>query len=394
MNELVVRAYNVGFGDAVLVSIPEADPGGGPETVRHLLIDVGNLLAGTGNDDAVFTGVVTEIAERTGGVVDLYLMTHEHLDHVQGMLAASRAGVSLSARHTWLTGSAHPDYYDNHDEARRKRLDLQRALQDALRLQRANGDPWLDMMIRNNSTMLPTGSFGLSTGDYVDHLRSLAPAADTHYVDRTTALAQKHPFREAVLRILAPEEDTSAYYGRRSRRGSLTAAAPAAAARGAAREAADGLDSPPPGVDPGAFFELLADRRDGTRRRIMEIDAANNNTSVVLEISWRGWRLLFPGDAEVRSWQQMLQQDLLRPVHLVKISHHGSHNGTDDEHLDVLLPPQSPDGRARHALVSTHDDDWDSVPDADTLKLYSDRVTLHDTRTVPRGSAVEIRFAG
>jgi beta-lactamase superfamily II metal-dependent hydrolase len=139
---------------------------------------------------------------------------------------------------------------------------------------------------------------------------------------------------------------------------------------------------------------LLADRRDGTRRRIMEIDAANNNTSVVLEISWRGWRLLFPGDAEVRSWQQMLQQDLLRPVHLVKISHHGSHNGTDDEHLDVLLPPQSPDGRARHALVSTHDDDWDSVPDADTLKLYSDRVTLHDTRTVPRGSAVEIRFAG
>ena len=91
MSDLVVRAYNVGFGDAILVSVPEAT-GGDNEETRHLLIDVGNLLAGEGNQDEVFTGVVADIAERTGGVVDLYVMTHEHLDHVQGLLAAKRAG--------------------------------------------------------------------------------------------------------------------------------------------------------------------------------------------------------------------------------------------------------------------------------------------------------------
>lgn len=81
---------------------------------------------------------------------------------------------------------------------------------------------------------------------------------------------------------------------------------------------------------------------------------------------------------------------------VVKISHHGSHNGTYDELLDDLMPPQSPDGRERHALVSTHDGDWDSVPDVGgTLSLYRQpRCTLHDTRTVALGASLEIRFPG
>jgi phosphoribosyl 1,2-cyclic phosphodiesterase len=83
MSDLVVRAYNVGFGDAVLVSIREADHSGN-ETIRHLLIDVGNLLVGAGNEDSVFNDVVTDIKQRIGGnSVDLYVMTHEHMDHVQ-----------------------------------------------------------------------------------------------------------------------------------------------------------------------------------------------------------------------------------------------------------------------------------------------------------------------
>ena len=59
------------------------------------------------------------------------------------------------------------------------------------------------------------------------------------------------------------------------------------------------------------------------------------------------------------------------------------------------MPLQSPDLRNRHALESTHDGDWDSVPDTEgTLSLYSSRCTLHDTRTVPHGASLEIRFSG
>ena len=391
MSELVVRAYNVGFGDALLVSIPEVEPDGG-EVTRHLLIDVGNLLAGDGNTDEVFATVVHDVADRTGGVVDLYVLTHEHLDHAQGLLAAHRAGVPLRASYAWLTGSAHPDYYETHPDARKRRLESRLALEDAIRVQAADNDPWLAMMIRNNTTMLPAGSHNLSTADYVDHVRRLTDDGHTHYVDRTTDVSDKHPFREASIRVLAPEEDTSLYYRRRSDGGSLTATGTAGVVPGGGNEGVPGLEVPPPGVDPAAFFDLVAARRRTTRTRILEIDAANNNTSLVLEIAWRGWRLLFPGDAELRSWRTMQQQGLLRPVHLVKVSHHGSHNGTDEDHLDTLIPPQSHDGRPRHALVSTHDGDWDSVPDRDTLSVYASRCILHDTRQAERGAPVEIRF--
>lgn len=405
MSDLVVRAYNVGFGDAILVSVPEKARGR-KEKTRHLLFDVGNLLAGDGNEDEVFTGVVQDIADRTGGIVDLYVMTHEHLDHVQGLLAAKRAGVELAARHAWLTGSAHPDYYTTHAEAKLKKRSLELALEDAHRIVQAAPDPWLEMMIRNNSTMLPPAALGLKTSDYVDHLRGIAPTDQTHYVDRTTDLAGKHPFSEAIVRLLAPEEDTSAYYGRRVSGPTLTAAgdagdagdaAGAAGVAGAAAvpDAPLSLSVPPVGVEPGGFFDLQASRRQNTRRQLMEIDKANNNTSVVLELEWRGWRLLFAGDAELKSWKTMHEQGL-KPVHFVKISHHGSHNGTFDELFDELMPQRSPDGRARHALVSTHDGDWDSVPDEDgTLSLYAlPRCTLHDTRTVALGESLEIRFPG
>ncbi len=363
---------------------------------RHLLIDVGNLLAGEGNEDAVFTSVVQDIADRTSGTVDLYVMTHEHLDHVQGLLAAKRAGVDLAARHAWLTASAHPDYYASHPEARKRKRSIELALEDAHRIVQAAPDPWVEMMVRNNSTMLPPGALGLRTSDYVDHLRAIAPAGHTHYIDRTTTdLDEKHPFTEATLRVLAPEEDTSSYYPRPRSRPALTTATSASGGPGGSREVAPGLSVPPVGVEPGGFFDLQASRQRGIRHQLLEIDKANNNTSVVLELRWRGWRLLFAGDAELGSWKKMHEESLLEPVHFVKVSHHGSHNGTYEELFDELMPVASPDGRDRHALVSTHDGDWDSVPDTvGTLPLYAARCTLHDTRAIAPGESLEIRFPG
>jgi hypothetical protein len=406
MSDLVVRSYNVGFGDAVLVSIPDRTRSGS-ERLRHVLFDVGNLLAGEGNDDGVLVDAVRDIVTITGGVVDLYVMTHEHLDHVQGLLAASRAGVALRARRAWLTGSAHPDYYANHPEARKKLAEYRLALDDVRRQLESDRDPWLDFMLRNNSILLPPGALGLKTSDYVDHLRAIAATTRTHYVDRTT-INPRHPFTEATLRILAPEEDTSSYYGRRPANLLRTdaaadaGAAPAAAAAGAGRRgrranAADpaaAFPTAPPGVDPSGFFDLVASRQRHRRELVLEIDKAANNTSLVVEIEWRGWRLLFGGDAEERSWETIRDLDLLRPVHLVKISHHGSVNGTVDEVLDIAMPPVAPDARPRHAILSTHDGDWDSVPDDDTIALYAGRCTLHDTRQIARGTCLEVRFPG
>ena len=120
MSDLVVRLYNVRFGDAVLVMIPEKS--GGHDVVRTILFDFGNALSEEGGVDAVFEPVIDDLKTTLGGKkLDLFVMTHEHLDHVQGFFyAKEKLKKSIKARQVWLTGSADPTYYDDHPEAKKE----------------------------------------------------------------------------------------------------------------------------------------------------------------------------------------------------------------------------------------------------------------------------------
>ena len=93
---------------------------------------------------------------------------------------------------------------------------------------------------------------------------------------------------------------------------------------------------------------LRRQRRTGLHDNLLAIDKAANNTSIVFSLEWRGWKLLFPGDAEQESWKMMDEKDVLEPVHVLKIAHHGSWNGTPQGViLDKILPPTPPDNRKR-----------------------------------------------
>lgn len=397
MPDLVVRIYNVRFGDAVLVSIPEDD--GGQSVTRHLLIDVGNVNAAEeGGADAVFEATVNAIADVTGGEVDLYVMTHEHLDHCQGLFwAKAKKDIDLSAKFAWLTRSADPDYYDDFDDAREElALATERYHHARAWFTLEEPSAWVAALLANNNRFLPAAGDPMPTrtSDCVDHLRTIAPKGETHYVSRLSKVAGKHPFTEAQLRILAPEADTAIYYARRPA-ARLTAAddteAPAAPPGPAPNP------QPPAGVDAGAFFDLVASRENGITDDLLAIDKAANETSLVFELEWRGWRLLFPGDAEEKSWDLMAgREGLLRPVHFVKVGHHGSHNGTpDDPLLNLVLPETPPDQRKRVAAVSTYDDTYGPVPDADTLEQFASRCDeVFDTRTLADGECFEIHFPG
>jgi hypothetical protein len=217
------------------------------------------------------------------------------------------------------------------------------------------------MMLNNNPR---------ATADCVAHLRTVGDT--TTYVSRATGLAGTHPFAEAKLELWGPEEDTSVYYGRFRPMGLGLGAA--AAAGGAGGEAPPRDPLPPPGVDAGAFYDLVGWRRRGIFDNVRMIDKAANDTSVVFTLEWRGWRLLFPGDAEERAWKEMGKRGVLAPVHFLKVGHHGSHNGTPEgERLDAILPPAPPDGRPRTALVSTHEGTYNDVPDPVTLGQIGER---------------------
>lgn len=382
---LTLRAYNVLFGDAVLLTLAEPDA-----PARHMLVDFGNALARETGRDAVFEPVLRDIVARTGGILDLYVMTHEHMDHIQGPLyCARKLGVSLRARRVWMTASSAPDYYDRFVQAQ-----VQKKL--ALAALAAAGD----LALAVGADRMPDGMLGLlelnnprASRDCVDFIASLGgaevPPVLPRYVFRKDGAAPEAdvPFADVTFRILAPEEDTAVYF-----RPLGPAVAGVAAGMGAV---AGGFGTaPPPGVAAGAFFDLLAFRAGEMAQNLRSIDKAANNSSVVIELEWRGWRLLLAGDAEERSWEIMQRQGLLRPAHVLKVSHHGSHNGSPPAGLDIVLPATAPDERPRHAIVSTAVGAYTGVPDEASLALIATRAELHDTRTKPPGEAVEIVLTG
>jgi beta-lactamase superfamily II metal-dependent hydrolase len=397
-DKLVVRMYNVRFGDAILITVPDKNPSTGRTTTRRILVDVGNSPSGVGTagggDDVVFEDVVGNILDQLDGEpLDLYVMTHEHLDHTQGLFFASAKlpdldiAHRLKVRHVWLTASADPDYYTNgkHPEAEKQKrnfVEMYRRVAALMASRPAAATREFNAMLANND---PT-----KTGECVEYLRTLNPDK-THYIHRTAKLRGTHPFREAKLSVWAPEEDTADYYGQFQ---PLDAGAVPIPAAGAKRTpVADPL--PPPGVDVGAFLGLVDARRNGIADNLLAIDKAANNTSIVFALEWRGWRLLFAGDAEIRSWKTMAREGVLKPVHFLKVSHHGSHNGTPtDAIFDAILPAVAPDNRRRRAAISTWRKTYSGIPHTPTNTRIKTRATLQSTLDDPNKLFYEVTFPG
>lgn len=379
MTDLRIRLYNVLFGDAVLVTTMKTRKA----DRQHILIDVGNVLSGEGGKDDVFDPIFADIQKETGGEVDLYIMTHEHLDHVQGLhYAAERLGTTIRAKHVWMTGSSAPDYYDTHPDAKKKHLALQAAFAGAERVMAMRGQrfaAFAGMMANNNPR---------STGQCVDYIRDnvTRSRAGPRYIHRDAKVGAWHGIDGATFEVLAPEEDTSDYYGR-SRPFAIGDIGDMVA------NGAGGIDQikPPPGVDAGAFADLLRSREDGFLESLLQIDKAANNTSVVIRMTYGKKVLLFAGDAEDKSWRIMAEDGLLGPVDFLKLGHHGSHNGMPLSHLEALLP----EGRTkRHIGLSTCNGCYNNVPHASLLKELRERATIHDTRSAEPGGFTDITLDG
>jgi hypothetical protein len=137
--------------------------------------------------------------------------------------------------------------------------------------------------------------------------------------------------------------------------------------------------TPPAGVDAGAFQDLVDARRNGFSDNLLAIDKAANNTSVVFLLKWRGHKLLFSGDAEVGSWRKMKDNNALSAVEFLKVSHHGSHNGTPAEDTLDLVMPKAAGKKGRTAAISTWEKTYSGIPHTPTNDKLTARCTLCST---------------
>lgn len=372
--KLRVRAYNVEFGDAILISIPEKD-GDGTEIYKHILIDIGNR--GTPEDNRLFKPIIEDIKKELNGKrLDLYVMTHEHLDHVQGLPYAEKKLYGnakvlldlLNPRYSWFPVSSEKD-----SDANLKMSGIKETLEHIDRY--LNSIKSIGLPIGTHfETLWAINNIG-RTRDCVNYLLGFPVKC---FVSRDFDTDGHHPFSEAKINIWAPEKDITTY---------LTNLAPSSTE----------LNNktvpliPPHGVDASAFFELVASR-EGFYENLLAANSSINNTSIVFCVEWHGNRLLFTGDAEEQSWQTMKQNNVLQKVDFLKVSHHGSHNGTPDpEILDIILPPDSKEGR--FAVVSTAENVYDTVPDDETLRNIDERCEeLYQTNKITPGEFKDIFF--
>lgn len=364
-----IRAYVVGFGDCLLVRIPD-----GP-AVRHMLVDFGKA-PGKGGTTSMFPDIARDIAEFCGGHLDVLVVTHEHLDHMEGFFHQRAIFDAMQIDHVWMGLPSHPNYYLDYPDAQlHKRL-------------RALPSEFLTAAAQQGLTLAP--SFlallenNVANPERVEYLRKLK-GAKLHYLARGQHGKNFGPFRNVAVDILAPEPDVSVYYGRTARTHALLAGARLGvfAAEEAALNGAAGPpdfwsfpDQPqvpgPPNLSATDWRRLRDALRTGGVQTARFIDRAQNNTSLCFMLTVGGKRLLFPGDAELESWDMIAKKcrAKLSPVDFLKVAHHGSRNGTPfDGLLDVILP------KARRqvavVLLSTRHDVYgvqNPVPHSDVLE--------------------------
>lgn len=389
--KLRIRMYNILLGDAILVSVPDAEDG--KARTRHILIDFGQKLNNDGSDKALFAPIYDDILkELDGEPLDLYVMSHEHMDHNQGLLYVSKKDgrdvkKDLRVRNVWMTASAALDYYDRFPDAQKQKKLALAAFAEAERYLAAAPGEATDF----TKTLLNLNNPN-ATQDCIEFVRTLAPAAKISYLHR--GAKPKHAFEKAEFTVWGPEQDTSVYYGKKKKIAPLLGADAEGEMDGDVTPG-ETLPLPPPGVDAGAFYDLVKARMSGVGDNLLSIDKAANNTSLVFCLEWNGYKLLFPGDAEEKSWAMMAEQGVLEPVHFLKISHHASHNGTPDAAiLEQVLPAKAPDKKTRYAAVSTCLDAYPGIPHQDTLDEVGARVkrvysTLTDSKP---GKWVDVTF--
>ncbi len=114
---VTIRMYHPsGIGDCFLLSFPRDDGG-----MFNMLIDCG-VLQGTDKSDQVMTSIVEDIAQQTGGCLDVLAVTHQHWDHISGFHYAEEVfRKQLRVQQIWFGWLENPNDQKAQDLAEKKR---------------------------------------------------------------------------------------------------------------------------------------------------------------------------------------------------------------------------------------------------------------------------------
>lgn len=388
-----IRAYNVLFGDCILVSWDEADG------EHHAWVDFGNF---TNDPNAVFQSVYDNVFARTGGRLDLLVMTHKHMDHIEGFYAHREdLRDHFEIEKIW---HAHVDpSLDDNFELVGNAIREQKLLPDRALF----GEGIIGQIYRNNF-----GIEGLTTQDRMDRIVQVLGDTDIHAVYRGINMADIMPngINRLGIEILAPERESSAYFEPLEE--PLRMRAKLGFQVGKIKLPADPSEKVDPlALQPGIkaeeselikladFARLRRKLQTGGLDLLRAADKTRNNTSIVLALTYGGKRFLLTGDAEEKSWEIMENNNADFKSRFIKVSHHGSINASPDWSFKSVFNRKR---QSNGVIISTDCTRYtgdDEVPKDSVLEGWQDRLSdsnkflRTDATGVNLGDFVELSYA-
>ena len=348
--------YQVGFGDCFLLSFSyrTALPDGRRE--RHVLVDFGSTRWPKDYSPR-YRDIATDIAARTGGKLDVLVVTHRHKDHLGGFgddiatatIAALRPSLVLrswtenpeaaaNATGPALVGQRSLAYADGLATAQVFASEVARTLRGQQHGFRAELAEMAIEQLANQDAVRHLDDLAAAPGAAARYLHAGQPSGIDALIPGVTTKVLGPPTVDQWPAVAGQRDDDPDYWLRQ---------------HGVLASMLKNVDAPPAlvrvangsrggrrqTIDPGPLRWIVDRMRDQQTHSLLRIvrslENALNNTSIIVQVQSGTRRLLFPGDAQIENWSYTLtspratalRADLAR-IDLYKVGHHGSRNAT------------------------------------------------------------------
>ncbi len=89
-------------------------------------------------------------------------------------------------------------------------------------------------------------------------------------------------------------------------------------------------------------------------------ESGDNDTSIVIQLSYKDNKFLFMGDATSKVEKQLLNKEILGKIDVLKVGHHGSNTSSSENFLNVILPTYS--------IISVNNSEYSKHPSENTIE--------------------------